>query len=390
MAERDAGSALKVSVFSRRASLGLLVATVIWLGIEGGMRAWRGSPPPSDFVAQVGACTLTASRLDCVGAEQDVDIPARGAAPRVVVLGGSTVRNPFDPGVESDFSTTRARELPGVEVLNLGVAGLATAGVAALAVRLEGLDPDLVILSTGHNDYSQDVFRGAIRASGMWTLPIHRLLQPSWIHTLLGGGVRGTPRMGRQAARVTTDDTALRVRGAVNERFAGFLEMAIRASPAPVIVASLLRNFDEGPQGELVAGKPDCATRAPHLPHHAGQVTGWSTHLRAAREACGDGALTAWFAAHVATDKAEAVRLFGRSLALDAIPLRAPLEADAIMKEVAEANGARYVDVDAALGPLCPDWWFNDALHLNAAGARAYGLALVPAVKEELGAKLLP
>lgn len=348
------------------------------------MRAWRGPPPPSDFVAQVGRCRLTASRLECVGTEQDLDIPARSGAPRVVVLGGSTVRNPFDPGAESDFPTALARELPEAEVLNLGVAGLATSGVAALAAQLHVLDPDLVILSTGHNDYSQDVFRGAIDAPGLWTLPVHQVLQLSWVHGLLAGGVRGTPRMGGQAALVTTDDTALRVRPEVNQRFADFLAMAIRASPAPVIVATLLRNFDEGPQGELVTGKPACASKAAQLPRKARQVGDWAGALRQAQEACGDGALTAWFAGHATRDKAEATRQFGRSLSMDAIPLRAPFEADAITQEVAESNGARFVDVNAELGPLCPGAWFSDGLHLSAAGAQLYGRALAPSVREAL------
>ena len=80
-------------------------------------------------------------------------------------------------------------------------------------------------------------------------------------------------------------------------------------------------------------------------------------------------------------DAEEALR---RALALDPLPLRAPAEADDIIRAVAAQTGASLVDLEADVGLLPPAAWFTDPLHLSPEGADAVAARLAPAVSAVL------
>jgi hypothetical protein len=56
-----------------------------------------------------------------------------------------------------------------------------------------------------------------------------------------------------------------------------------------------------------------------------------------------------------------------KSLALDPLPVRAPLAVDGVIREV---GGTRVVDLASVLGPLPEGALFTDILHPSEAGAR--------------------
>ena len=311
----------------------------------------------------------------------DVQIPRKGARPRLVVLGGSSVRRGPGPGTISDFPTRLAELLPDVEVLNLGSPGQSMGGVAKILGELGPVQADRVLLYEGHNDFAQVVFMGGVYAAPLWQLPFYALTGRSWIYLTVKHLVLPVPpdTSGMTSASrllITADRTALDARVQVLDLYAQALKDAVDQSPAPVIFSTMLRNFDAPPTGVLVAGDTGpCSAllRQPELEQTAVET------------ACGQGSLSEWLAAQQAVRegrKDEALSHWRRSLALDPLPIRAPLEADDLIREV---QGAMVVDPATALGPLPRGQLFSDVLHPSADGALALAQVLAPAVRQSLG-----
>lgn len=374
----------------RKVAYSLVVLVAAFAMVEGGARAWLGEPPPYDQLARISKCRVqragNADVMDCQPGEgSDVAIPRAAGRPRVVFLGGSSVRQAELRPIPRSFPDAVAARIPEIEVINLGVPGLAAAGVARLAEDLTLLKPALIVIYSGHNDYNQDVFRGSVAGTYLWMTPIYQLLSRSWLHGLLARQPRGTPFSARPTGYVNpvTDDLALRVRAAVDTRYRHDLAMAVEVAPAPVLLCTLLRNPDYPPTGVLVTGKASCAE---HLPAITGDAEPHHRQQEAARW-CGGTAIEAWtrFQAERASGDAEAAkRDWYRSLDIDALPLRAPSSADPIIRQVASETGATLSDLEARWGPNAPAAWFRDNLHFSEEGADAVGEALVPTIRASL------
>lgn len=364
---------------SRRAIFGLVVSVAMIGAVEGVAHALRGRPPPAANVQRIGQCTLRASDLSCpFDARFSIRIPAKGARPRLVFLGGSTVRTDHD-----NFPDVLAELAPEWEVLNLGVPGYSTAGVWNLASRLDPLAPDLVVIHTGHNDYNESVFDGNIRAVTSATLPIEQLLSRSWIHRWLSP-IRALRPPGSPARSLAvTDNFALRHTEARDARLRAELTEAVRASPAPVVLTTLFRNFDFPPTGVYVADAPACASILPPA-RTFGSGTPWTARLAEAEAACPGTSLDAFYRAHATTEPSVRAHAWTEALRLDAAPLRAPLSADAIIREVAAAERVALVDLAAEHDGYQPGDWFTDPLHTRRAGAEAMAQALLPALRQQL------
>jgi hypothetical protein len=380
----------------RRLVYGVGFAAILWLGIEGLSRLIWGPPPPSDMVVRMSQCALVIgaeqSMLDCKpGEHADLRFPTQPEAdiPRVVFLGGSSVRETHIQSAVTNFPMEVAKLLPSVEVLNLGVPGMGAANVAVLASQLEAISPDLVVMYTGHNDYSSDVFHGAIRATRLWMLPVYRLLASSWVHGALARRARGTPRHERPQGLVipTSDTLAGDVRDAVDARFEADLRLAVELSPAPVFLCTLLRNPAVPPTGVLTKDQPECADQLNKLVQLQLDARAQSA---AARTACGESSITAWWqsvAHRSAQQTPEAIEAWYRSLDTDAIPLRAPPSADRIIRTIANETGATLVDLEQALGPLPPSRLFVDTLHLSPQGAAAVAEVLAAEIDKALSTR---
>lgn len=405
----------------RKLGYGLFTAGAALLFVELLAHRTLGDPPELDAVRRVALCSLREEGgrawMECATTERDLfAVPtAKGARPRVAVLGGSSVRDPFKPTPGDDFPDHLQRRLPEVEVLNVGKAGMSMSGVAWLAGQLEALEPDLVVLYEGHNDYAQTVFRGAIRGARPWLLPVQRILSASWIYAWLAGTELGSdptpaPRKpgvpgaldphrpplcdtvlaspsARRGVLVVQDDTALRVRDQVTARYRDDLRTAIRSSPAPVVVSTLLRNFDYPPQGVLAEDDGACTMALPCLTHEA--LGDWDARATYSARVCGeDAAVTLWLRAHALAEAgktAEATETWRRSLAADPVPLRAPYEADVLVRQAAAEEGARLLDLEPIAGAMPPGRLFTDTLHPSTEGAALIAATLEPVVREALG-----
>ena len=384
-----------------RLIMGMLVAAGILGGVEALGWALRGPPPPSGQVIQISVAELVAEGADTrlrhlLEPRQDVVVPPKGDRPRLVTLGGSSVRHSWatDPAV--DFPLWLQRALPQIEVVNLGTPGQTTLGILALMPMLDRLDPDLVLLYTGHNDFSEPVFQGRLAGSRLWMLPLHRLLGRSWIYaSLRGPAVSLAPPQpeARRGVLVTDDYRATRWADQTLAIYDRQLGEIIDASPAPVALSTLLRNADYPPTGLLALpeSQPDgdgaaCRKRVAALPLHA--PPGPELLARQVDTACGPGRALAWWyrslAARAAGDLATATDHFAESLRRDPLPLRAPFEVDAVIRRRAADHGALLIDPAEALGPLPPGAWFDDTLHPNAEGARRLAGALAPPLEAAL------
>jgi lysophospholipase L1-like esterase len=367
------------------------VAAGLLFLVESAARGVSGRPPPSDNVARVGICDLDATGLHCPGGALDVPVGAHGARPRVLVFGGSTVRNPFAHDVASDFPSALARDLPDLEIVNLGVPGADTAAVWKLVRTSGALRPDLVVLHTGHNDYNSAVFQGRVHAVAMWRLPLDRLLSESWIRAWLTSvrRVRKEPHAGRLFA--VTDGAVLDRRADVDARLREELSQAVRDSPAPVVLSTLFRNFDAPPQGVDARGRPGCAAVVERIPNQKAAIGDLRSAAARVETACGRVSFTAWVEAQTARDPTTRATAWATALATDAAPLRAPASADTIIREVAMATHATLADV-AVLpsGGAQRSAWFTDPLHTTPSGAEALARAMEPAIRSALQPRVAP
>lgn len=378
----------------RRLLYGLIVATGLLYGGEYIARRVLGPPPPSGVLARVSQCSLDTygptAILDCEGHQSDLRFgtaPTPGK-PRVVFLGGSSVREPHISGGKVNFPAMIAQAMPDIEVLNFGVPGMQAASIAVLANQLQAISPDLVVIYSGHNDYNNDVFLGKVGGVKLWMIPVYRWLSKSWAYAALTRGQRPTAQQQRtRGGLIGTHDTlAFEIRESVDERLESDLSLAIEKSPAPVIIATLLRNSGDRPAGVIVTDRPECEAALQHLGPDGSSPRG---KAELAHRVCPNTSIAHWWQAQA--DKAEgrpaeAAKQWYASLAADPVPLRAPASADTVIREVAQATGATLVDLEQTLGPMADRRYFVDTLHLSPDGARAVAGVMTPVIQSALGA----
>lgn len=374
---------------TRKLILGTSVALALLGVVELGHYVALGPPPAPFHVARVSGTELVSDgdgmRLaHAVDPRMDVHIPAAHQLPRVIALGGSSVRNPGPDA--NNWPWQLQRELPEVEVVNLGSPGQTMGGVAGLMADIEALSPDLVLVYSGHNDLSQLVFSGTVSAQRDWMLPVWKVLAGSWIaYHLTPQGSADLMDPNRRAALAFADnDRALELHPDLIERYEEDLRRALERAPAPVVLSTLLRNFDQGPQG-LLTKDPACQAEAETVPmNRPDRPAERAVRLEAV---CGETAVGSWLMAHDALARGDdelARTLWYRSLAADPYPLRATAQTDTVIRRVAEQTGTPLVDLEARIGPLVTGDHFIDTLHPSSSGARLIASELVPVVREQL------
>jgi hypothetical protein len=375
---------------ARKFVLGLIVAGVLFAGGEWIALRMLGPPPPPGMLARISQCKIlvhgATSYLDCQGKQADLSFSTKPTKPRVVFLGGSSVREPHVGGGRVNFPTQIAAKIPEIEVLNFGMPGMQAAGVAVLASQLDAISPDLVVIYSGHNDYNNDVFLGRIGGVKLWMIPVYQKLAKSWAYAALSRG--SVPSAHKQRGRGgligTQDRTAFEVRDSVSGRLESDLSLAVSESPAPVLITTLLRNFSDRPAGVVVDGLPACETSLPHLGPDGSSARG---KAELAQRDCPDTSIAHWWAAQAfaeAGQRERAIEAWYASLSTDPVPLRAPPDADRVIREVAAESGARLIDLEQQIGPVADGRYFVDTLHLSSAGAEAVAQALEPHVRAAL------
>jgi lysophospholipase L1-like esterase len=420
--------------------LGLAIAACLFGVVETGARILLGDPPVSGALWKTTRCSLAErggqSWIECrwVHGKEDrwavLESPKAKTKPRVVVLGGSSVYNSNDANPHVNFPSALQRLLPDVEVINLGTPGMDSAGVLWMSEQSKKLDPDLLVVYTGHNDFSEIVFTGGIRGTRLWFLPVERVLSKSWIYAglalrqlgsvpvpryALGAenpdhpaicpkrgeevdlfvGDAGQARMdrrnhwmagmNRKAVIPVEDRTAFQVRGDLLQRLEDNLRSLVINADVPVVMMTLMRNFDHVPSGVLVSQRERCRRALGCLTTLGGGLP--KLLLEYSQATCGESSITSWLESLIAREEGDtdkAVQAFYRSLDLDPLPLRAPQSADQVIRKVSQEMEMPLVDVSDSLGPVLPGEWFTDNLHLSAKGTWKVAEVLAPVVDSAL------
>jgi lysophospholipase L1-like esterase len=418
--------------------LGFAVAACLLGLVEVGARIFWGDPPISRALSRITSCELQEDQgqswIECrwlhgkVDRWAVLDNPAEKTRPRVVVLGGSSVYHANDNNPHVNFPRVMQRLLPDVEVINLGTPGIDSAGVLWMSEQAKALQPDLLVIYTGHNDFSEMVFKGGIRGTRLWLVPILQFFDRSWIYSLLAQPKRGNklpgrmsdgiknpdhPRIcpkeesmlfvggasrarkdrqqnwlagiNRQTVLPIEDTAALKARDEVLGRLEANLRSIVDNADAPVMLVTLMRNFDHHPSGVLVAHRKRCRRALGCLSAVGLYVP--EAVLSYSEAACGESSMTYWLESLVARRDGNipaAVEAFNQSLALDPLPLRAPGAADDVIRRVAQDSDAYLVDMTKELGPVFPGEWFSDNLHFSITGTLKVAGVLAPAVESAL------
>ena len=363
---------------TRKLALGLLVAFGVLTVVELGHHLALGPPPTPFHVARVSGTALVdegeAMRLaHAVDPAMDVRVDKAHARPRIVTLGGSSVRNPGPP--ENNWPHPLQQAHPELDVVNLASPGQTMSGLANLVQQIEPLRPDLIIVYSGHNDLSQVVFSGSVSAHRGWRLQVWKVLGMSWLAWYLtpeGNAELMDPNR-RAGLMFATDDAALNAHDTLIDRYEADLRLLLEEAPAPVLLTTLVRNFDQSPQG-LLTTDPACREVASTVP--TTQPDRPAERSRELHAACGDTALGAWLDAHAATDPEQALAPWYASLRMDPFPLRATPEVDDTLRRVAQETGTPLVDLEVELGRFGRNASFIDTLHPSRQGARHIAEAL--------------
>jgi hypothetical protein len=91
-------------------------------------------------------------------AEREVVVPKRGEARRVLLMGGSNVRGFPERELERLLDAATIKAAVDWEVINLGRAGYGSLRVLHLFEQALEMDPDVVVIYTGHNEFIERGF----------------------------------------------------------------------------------------------------------------------------------------------------------------------------------------------------------------------------------------
>lgn len=167
----------------------LLVASLLGLvALEGGLRINRALPPPPLFESIDRGRLRTSRSWPAIGMVEFAEVPTRL---RIVWMGASTVQGvPYQPVVSPPRWLQLILAWRGVkaEVVPIAGPGLDVDRLAGLLPEVLALQPDLVVLTTGHNEY--------LRTGELLDLRWWHGLQLGWrLHLLIEGAARAVGRM---------------------------------------------------------------------------------------------------------------------------------------------------------------------------------------------------
>ena len=318
--------------------------------------------------------------------------------PRVLWLGGSSMRG-IGPGSTEEGELVASRfvgEALGVESINTAAPGLDTGHIAAMLPRLLTLEPDAVVIYTGHNDLGNGVFYNRygsgkdrwiarIRAGMGWS----RLF--GWVERRLRNRevfVPPTPqsqgnfqvsKARRQEIQHVYDS---RLRRIVSE---------VKESGAVVVLATVASNpYAPSPEWECPEALADLGLGRPRpaaFPLEDLTVDALEAQLQR-WPGCRD---LAWLKARMDLEAGESAGREGLEVLRDEDPL--PMRADRATVEVIRAVAAEedvlLADVNQAFrdqgGGLEAAALFADFVHPNVEGQRTIAAVVAPVLAEGLG-----
>jgi len=197
----------------------------------------------------------------------------------------------------------------------------------------------------------------------------------------------GPEQGARRMTRITDKDGPIRIHDAILEGYAADLRAIIRNSDVPVVLVTLMRNFDYAPGGTLVQEEEGCALLFSCLTPDP-TLDELSTLLNYSEQTCGEtSSVTWWLRARELDARGEAEASYAaweQTLALDPMPLRAPLSLDDTIRSIADEEGAILVDLSNELGPLQRNALFIDTLHPSEEGGHQLADILAPVIRANL------
>ncbi len=118
---------------------------------------------------------------------KEVRIPPKGGAKRVLLLGGSNTESFPEQLLERELERLDPDRIDGYEVVNLGRQGYGSARVAILFEQALILEPDVVVIYSGHNEFIELDFQLELAALEQDATPVQRLLERTAVFTALEG-----------------------------------------------------------------------------------------------------------------------------------------------------------------------------------------------------------
>ncbi len=383
-----------MSTFSKFGA-GLLIAAVFLMAVEGVLRLSLGSPTP-ELAATLPDGSGELIRRTEAGIEplyQDkrkqpaVAATRSGVERRVVWLGGSSIHGGSRGISREEEAPGRAGELLGVESLNFGGIGMDTVAIGAILDDILSIEPDVLVLYTGHNELGNAVFTGRYgdeRTARIATLRARfgasRLYQS--LEMLIRGRETLTlPSAANEQQYTVGESTRSEIHWRYEERLRHIVSRASH-SGVPVVLATLMSN-PVAPSMEFEC--PEAMGRAGFrgVRPEALPVADLLSADIAAAESMAPGCRDLeWIRARRAGDAA----LLDALRDSDPLPVRAGRTLNGIIRRVAQETGATLVDVEGfarvAGGGLEPSAWFLDPMHLTVEGhdalARMIAQGLAP------------
>ena len=335
---------------------------------------------------------------------------------RVVFAGASTVQGyPYVQSLAApSFLAAMLQDIwpaKEVQVLNLGITSIASFAVARVVEDALQLEPDLVVVYTGHNEFNG--IYGVDEHHSPWRNRLHYFLMQRRLTALVRTGLdyfRGSEVSSTALARIMAErgQVALdspRRRVAPEHLRANLLSVAAACSKAevPLILCTLAANE---------SGFAPGAGAAPPLEEHLARQ--WQQQVAKAAEVlvletppleAVHGALENLTAAAQLWEKhaylwylrgralvhlqhpAEARQAFAKARQLDTMPWRAPRSFNAVIDSVARQSGTGLADVQAAFDLAAPPegvGWelMADHLHPSVAGQALLARTVVEAVPQ--------
>jgi lysophospholipase L1-like esterase len=349
---------------------------------------------------------------------------------RVFMVGESTVQGfPYPQNLcAASFLEKMLQQqvAPGtsVEVINTGITAIASFPLRRLVREICTLQPDLIIIYAGHNEYygAFGVASAQSVGTGTWSMQFAEW----WRSTGIGQGLLAASekvadaRARRTPATKQTSETLMELMGTsaliapdaplrnkAEESLRaniGAMIAAAKSAKVPVIVCSLAAN-----ERDLVPIRSVAPANEPELSR-------WNAALDQARDAMSSGPAVArplWQKVaeqfpqsavaqlyvgrmcELQEDTTAARTAFRNARDLDAMPWRATSSLNDMLRQLATEQGATFCDVDAAFhrdalehGEAAPGWrLFADHLHPSLDGQALFARALVQDIRVH---KVLP
>ncbi len=391
-----------------RLILGLMVAGLVLVGTELGLRLILGPPEPPILVeprfhADGPAFDVVQGRVTPIYQRRD-HVPPFGfeptdGLPRVLVLGGSSVHGGSRLGHELEFPGQLERGLQWhglpAEVINLGKPSLDSHGIRLIVDQALAFEPDLLVLYMGHNDLGNTTMEARYGDVGSaLTVRTQVALRRSKLYeTMVASAVKTLPPVqGDQTERWQSPpiDDAQRVLAA--EAFRDNLVHMVRAARnrgSDVVLVTPISELSERPPSGTLCPEYEDLTMQPGDPDKPGASPEIDDAL-AQRPDCPQLLYTRG-RRRLENGVPGACEDLLRASHLDPRPLTASEDMVDAIRAAARVSGAELFDLRAeVLAEQCvpPVDWFMDNVHFSELGHSEVADRLLPVVEARLRARI--